>query len=507
MRDSTIAGLPRRLRDILEGELAFPLCDLAIERESPAETFRGSGFFRFDRARKFEIQAITRTVCGDQAASGRELTSAGSLVPDQSYYRLHGHLLSGEVFEIERISPALSSDTRTKTNERFWQIDHDTILSDVVVTFADPAPTLTDDDQSPDTVEALLWPVSLFWPRESEQHTQMGTRNHRFSQKCWLEFTSSVGNVFCRRCTDDIAYCRLTLNDGPEAAIAPVAQAFSFLMGHVVVPIAIFELRRPEKKSHQPKKELLRLRRHAVRRKSRTFAAPFGRPRGSSSEKLSNEQEKLLTHATDYFTTPAGRDAVDALHLCWDTADADVDVSTLITCTAVEVFATKVLNKNNRLLSPSVANNHDEIVAALHAIKDLRSQDGTLPGFSQDLTERISNVLIRWKEQDAVPVARILDYLRKNHGHLVAASEVKAWERLRNPTAHGQSIWQGETIDKNVALKRIRRVETMLIKLLLNEMGYCGRYFDTVDFENRQLAPVNLSDPEGTVSQSHNSSD
>jgi hypothetical protein len=308
-------------------------------------------------------------------------------------------------------------------------------------------------------VRGLIGPSPPLWTRTTETEI----RNEHFGRKSfttdWLVYPCQLGDVAARRQSEDWFEVRLGLPEGPGTSLeafeilSAIRTAFSFALGRRLVIRGLEDIR--------PDQEIrILVTERGVTRNS------LLKPLGAGSA-FHDNLENLLSRATDFFLATRGSSVAQQLALCWDTADNH--------------FPT-------RLAVASIC---------LEALLRLASGGGIAddPGF----TESDRSALLNWLCSQA---DNLTDRFRKRLRGFIAAlrhrrsvdtlwdwerrgvlsitpDDIRAWESIRNPAAHGALFAiVPSTDDLQTTLDAFHRVQNLTNRVVLHLFGYQGQYVD-----------------------------
>jgi len=390
---------------------------------------------------------------------GRSPCLPRQIIPSEYYLRLEGQTFHQETVVIERIFPNdYTINTAYPTVP--WKILQHNVLSEVSIT--DRNVSIYQSAQT----ELLLNPVVLSWPRESNTicdnpHFPINSSIHD-----WLEFDFSGGHVVAKQLKGDLVKVRLdSVAHGDPMASFAVSLAFGFISGRSIKIIA--EERRDEqavtKMIYYPARD---------RTKNR-FSPPL-----SNDPRMRTECESLLSKATKFFCTDIGRQAGDLLRICHISANSTFTNQALVFCVIFEGLV-KLLVPKRQLEKSICTEQKNEIIACL---KRIMLDKGTIERFSGFIGK-----------MDEVSSSNNLHVWASNGLMGITRDDVRAWNKLRHPAAHGQLLMDGKNIaDKQENIYAMDRVKNLLNKLFLNAMEYEGRYYDYAEYKIKTFTPAKL---------------
>jgi hypothetical protein len=308
-------------------------------------------------------------------------------------------------------------------------------------------------------LRGLLGPAPEAWVRGTQtevHHPHFATRSGMLD---WLEAETSIGRLVARRRTADWFEVVVYLDDdcaacGAFDVLNAVGRAFSFLLGRRV------HLRGYEDRAQETDTRYLNA---AVIRPTRNnLHQPLGRP-----ELYRGAIEPLLGQSVSFFLTERGTQVARYLHLCWDTADNDIQTRMTIASVAVEGL---LLLATSQATPPDPGFTPQDVDAAAAW---LRANEATL---SPRFVARLRNLLGTLNHRRPIDVLQ--DWRRR--GVLgVTAEDVTAWQDLRNSTAHARLIDVGGDRQRfQGRLDQLRRVINVLNRIVLMLVGYTGQYTD-----------------------------
>ncbi len=159
--------------------------------------------------------------------------------------------------------------------------------------------------------------------------------------------------------------------------------------------------------------------------------------------------------------------------MCWDMADSYGSQRTMAACVAVDKLV--------RLMKESIglALTEQQEKARKVFLRYLKKNKGSL---GERFTNRILTFLNRIDSADTK------DFLRKwaeDGTHGIVGADLKSWDMVRHPVAHGELLFdlgEGDLDKLKERFKHAKRVETLVNKLVLSAMGYQGGYYDHAEY-------------------------
>ena len=199
------------------------------------------------------------------------------------------------------------------------------------------------------------------------------------------------------------------------------------------------------------------------------FAFSYYSPREGLTE--------FFNKAVDYFQSE--HNISDLLYLCWYARDGGAFPLALQLCTGLESIANHIVS--SKALSTEIQAEEDKYntmkVAAIGALND--SELTKEPGF--DRLQNVINSSRFHRQKDIILIAaKFLEIT-------ISDDEIKSWEAVRHPIAHGRyDIMQ---------LSKLRVVYNMINKFVLAMIGYEGMYTDySIEYWGRSRLLRNAPD-------------
>ena len=309
------------------------------------------------------------------------------------------------------------------------------------------------------SLRALLGPIQrLFFPRFStttDDNPQFGGKRGR---RDWTRYEPSFGAVVLRKSGVDHALVDIEADldrPGLTQALYAVQTSLSFVEGRNVSLVGYESLCDGEHHRN-------------ISKNAGTTKASFSPPLGWMADPRFN-YEYLLTLATNFFFTTRGRIYSDQLRMCWAIADSYGSQKAMAACGAVE----KLVKHSHGDFTPPVVEEEEK---ARNVIK--RFLEKHRDRLDERFRNRISGFLNKMKTADSK------DILRKwiAEGFLgLEQEDLKAWDTLRHPVAHGELIFnfkEEEFAELETMFCTLKRVENLINKIVLFEMGYRGTYYN-----------------------------
>jgi hypothetical protein len=175
--------------------------------------------------------------------------------------------------------------------------------------------------------------------------------------------------------------------------------------------------------------------------------------------------EQLIGGATDFFLTETGERAAGYLNLCWDTADNDLTTRMAVAGSSLEGLL--------RMVSPKGAGSAGNSADTEAVDKWLEGSVGVLsPSFHARLTGLLKSM------SDRRPVDVLRDW-EARHILGVTREDIDAWQKTRNPAAHGALPMPGlDREDLQLAYSRSNHVLNLINRVVLQLLDYKGTYRD-----------------------------
>lgn len=429
-----------------KGNFSWPLTELRLKR-TDGIVFEGSGHLTWDTERGVRLQANTAGAEHLRGSFGEVPFRIGQVIPATAYLRLEARTQDGWDVHVERISSGWGHHLHWASEHVVWDIKEGVSS---IVEFS-----RTNDSPNEVRTSMLLETVHLsLWPRQSQFIDENPRLGRRSSRADWLEVDTSIGKLIARQRQNELAEAHLVLGDSSEInhfdAANAVGLAFGFLLGHTVNVIG--------RESHLSNET-----RRVLNPIAPTIKRACSPPLGYGPD-LFEFVEPLLCKAMDFFVSKRGREIGNSLYACWDSADNNFTIRALVRCAVLEELIRIISDK-----SETISGIDDgEIERLLGVLKDGdygKRFIERLKGFLGQLKyPSAKNVLKEWVEDGVLEI-----------GH----DDIKAWGDLRNATAHGKLIVTGEEREKlQQYVDASHRVENLINKLVLQSMGYEGKFFD-----------------------------
>ena len=276
----------------------------------------------------------------------------------------------------------------------------------------------------------------------------------------WLEFQTTFGVVVVRREDRNRGYILIQGNSDQNnltKALDAVQTAISFVEGRNVEIVGY------EKVSDGKRTRSLGWTTSTT--KSR-FVPPFG-----WTKTIPMNMEGFLSLATNYFYSDAGEDVADRLGMCWAVADNKATARAIAACGTVDKLTQQAANDERESFGDS----------ELKALKEIKSYVETKRG---SLDDRFLNRVNNFLETMRSPDTRNTLKRWAQSGRLgIVQEDLEAYIGLRNPIMHGRLMFKFAPDDEQAPremFEKLRRVENLVNKIILDRIGYGGNYFDHV---------------------------
>ena len=379
--------------------------------------------------------------------------SPGQIVPDSEYLRIEGETLDKWRFETARVSKG-DFHIRQGSSSVVWEIPTDHFGSQIVL-------SRTTESAKKTWTRLLLSEVEIpYWPRTSKTLND----NPIFGGEChthdWLQCVGKFGTLSAKKLTDDRV--EVIVNEGDYSAddlMLSIQTSFGFLSGRTVNVLGY------ERTEGENSRRILPIWKPEITR--RRISPPLG-----SGPECGLFVEKFLTNAVEYFATEQGKEVGNLLFACWDVADNAFTSRILVTCAAVESFA-ELLGSEAHSETTLTGDQKISLMAFVTDSKFDSTFNNRLHGFLNTVNApNARNMLEEWSR---------IGYSG------ITSDDVAAWSKLRNAAAHGRRIWSDDFERNQEALNRARRVETMINRLVLDQMGYVGHFYDYVEWNHKPM--------------------
>jgi hypothetical protein len=308
-------------------------------------------------------------------------------------------------------------------------------------------------------VRGLIGPPPSIWTRVTETEIRNDYFGSRSFTTDWLVYRCQLGDVAARQRSEEWFEVRLDLPgdaDPPPGAfeiLSAIRTAFSFALGKRLLIRGIEDIR--------PDREIRLL---ATDRGVARNSLP--KPLGTGSA-FHDNIENLLACATDFFLTNRGGPVAQQLALCWDTADNHFSTQLAVASICVEALLRLTSDGGTKDDPGFIENDRSALVGWLC------SQAHTL---SARFLKRMHGFVAALRHRR--PIDTLWDW--EHQGILsVTAEDIRAWESIRNPAAHGGLFTNVPSPDDLQAiLNAHHRVQNLINRLVLHLIDYQGRYVD-----------------------------
>jgi hypothetical protein len=180
-----------------------------------------------------------------------------------------------------------------------------------------------------------------------------------------------------------------------------------------------------------------------------------------------NNVETLLGHATNFFLSDSGGPLAQQLGVCWDTVDNHFFTQLAVASICVEALVG---------LSAATPVNHDRGFCSEDRIAISAWLDSHTRRLSTSFVNRVRGFIAALDHRRPVDVLR--DWQRE--GILsVTDDDIRAWESIRHPAAHGRLQLDARSENEVQALlNAFHRVLNLINRIVLQLVGYEGAYVD-----------------------------
>ena len=409
-------------------------------------TLTGSGQISWNADTGIRIQAVTNG--GDKLTS---LLFGG--------FGLPGHLIAHSTFLTFSGRTDHAWDFTADQTPRDGHRTH-TNLPDVVWDLGTSGLTLRNVSSVPlgRRLRILMGPLPPAWVRRTETEVHNEVFGGRSSQCDWLTTTCSIGRVSARQRSDDWFEVRVEPNEGApmreaDAVCTAVARAFGFVLGRRCVIRGYEEI--------NENRETRRLSTLYPNTTKNTLLQPLG-----WQLEFTQNVERLLGLAINFFLTDVGERVAAYLNLCWDTADN----SHLTQLTMSSICVEGLLRVAAETIGPTQPQVDPTDLRTFQAW--INSQPA---GISQQFLNRLNGLTGMFDSLSANEMFR--DWISR--GVLgTTRDDLDAWRETRNPSAHGRLTAAGSRKERQARIFRHVRVQNLLNKIVLQLMGYAGTYID-----------------------------
>jgi hypothetical protein len=456
-----MASVNLSLQTLLEdGRFEAELLDLQLACGN-GSTFTGQGMLAWDATEGIRVEAITDGGGELIQSAFTDTAQPGELLRAKDYLQLNAHTQSGDAVCIERVMH-VGSHANTNSPHVVWKWSRGDVLGPV--TFEQPP--LPSEYAIEPVVEMLLQPLSLrFLPERStitDDNPHFGYRSFLFD---WIQVTVGTTTFVARKHGDATVRVRVhPIAPEHRNIVGAIRLAFSFLAGGTVGLLAT--------ESKEGTRTTLRIHRAAAA-STNVFAPPLGWGR-----ELVGEFAPLLSKAVEFFMSKEGVKVASLLGTCWDTVDNSFTTQSAIAGAALEGIIGIVKGRT----SP---------VSLISDVQEERLNDFlTAENYSDAFINRLKGSLGAMKHPNVKHI--ITDW--HTRGVLdVSDEDARAWGSIRHPAAHGCSSNQGTTPDEfQENLHCLSRVHNLINKIVLQAMGYNGKFFDYAVWRVRDFP---LADP------------
>lgn len=428
-------------------EVALPMLKLV---QGASAEFRGSGRVVWQGNAEVRVLAATDGAEALIEGYGRSGVTLGQLVPHETFVSATGRTQEGW--------DASTSPVPLDGYKVHGDSPH------VIWDFASPGlslsrPTPQGAERRQRVLRGVLGPPPKDWIRATETEVRNEYFGGRSWKLDWLQARTSFGLVAARQRSDQWFEVQIAIDRTPPRGegleiLWAVARAFGFILGRRLV-IRGFEDLLPDLETRnlaffdrEPTKNSLPL------------------PLGSGSA-YRDHVEVLLGRAIDFFMTERGEQVARHLYLCWDTADDAFPTRLAVAGICVEALlrmAAEGSEDSDRGYTERDKAAIEEWLTANNAslskrfVKRLRGFIGALDH------RRPVDILWEWQRSGRLGVT---------------AEDIYAWEKTRNPAAHGSLAGRApERTELQLQLSRLYRVFNLMNRIVLELIGFEGQYVD-----------------------------
>ncbi len=431
--------------DILQrGEFEVSVPMLSVNSD-PIGTLTGSGQFRWNADSGIRIQAVTNGRDTLMQQSDGMVGTPGQLISHAEYVTFSGRTQDNWELTADRM-PRDGHHIHTSLPDVTWD------LSTTGLTLRREA------GHSHQCHRILIGPCPRVWPRFTESEVRNEFFGGKSSTRDWLLTDCSIGQVAARRRSDEwlevkvVPHAGLPIHDASTTSKI-VARAFSFVLGRrcVIRGEVWISDNQETRRISVPHQE--------------TTRNSLPTPLGTSIEFLRNV-ETLLGTAIDFFGTELGERVAPYQYLCWDTADNSHLTQLAISSICVE----GLVRVAAETLGPTQPQADPADITAFQAWLQTKPTE-----FSVSFLNRLMGMLGMFSNLSANEIFRDWEH-RQILG--ITKQDRQAWNELRNPSAHGRLTEAEDRSELQTRITRHDRVQNLLNKVLLQLMGYKGKFID-----------------------------
>lgn len=451
---------------LARGDLALSLPVLSLV-QAGSPKFHGSGRLVWNQKSGVKIYAVTDGAEELRERFGQGGAPVGKLIPPETYVSATGRTQDG--WDVSTIAaPREGYSVSFESPHVLWD------MTSGGLTMTRPLPARATQHRR--MVRALLEPSPGSWPRTTTTVVHNEFFGGTSSQADWLQATTRLGSLLARERSDRLFEVRLLLENNappedPFEIIHAVAQAFSFILGRRIWVYGLEDIT-----ADSERRELYR-----HRTSSDNSLRP---PLGKNGTYLENV-EGLLGKAVDFFLTAQGREVAEYLELCWDTTDNDFTTSITVVAITLESLL-RMGTKSHPIDDPGYTpEDRHALLSWIDARVGLRTKRflERVRGFVNNLGHpRPIDVLWSWHRAGVLSIT---------------PEDIKAWEKSRNPAAHGALAGNRPTREElQQRFDRYIRVQNLINRTSLHLIGYRGLY---VDYSQPGWPDAAFPPPEGRV--------
>ncbi len=319
-------------------------------------------------------------------------------------------------------------------------LSHGTTLWDTPISKFEISNELEKVDKNKSSGVAFIQQTNgLEWVRESE----IEDRNPRFggtsSQKDWLEIELADCIIGIRRQAENSAILRIDSLDSEWKPFPEILEAAILATSFVAGQNLVtigYDYR--DSQGHH-----LGCCRQAQQKKNR-ISPPLGR--GIAG--FVSTYEGLIGLAIQFFLTSLGDEIANHLYQCWSSLDNPITIQAIVVCTSIEGVFKRIAETEKQI--------------------------------------SVTGILKKLSEQNLLQIGE---------------PEVNAWKQIRHHVAHGNLLWHSKNeSEKQGILDNFEILKNLLNMLVLQCIGYNGRFFHYGEHELRDFAPCEMNELKASIS-------
>jgi hypothetical protein len=430
---------------LLRGRYEVSLPNLTVS-SSQIGALNGSGQIGWNPEEGIRIQAVTNGRDIFMSSLGRDICPPGHLIPHSTFHTFSGQTQDGWELTADKVSPG---GNRIHSNNPSVVWDRKT-----------PGITLLKDRTAGEgrSLRILMGPPPPQWVRMTKTEVHNSVFGTGSSRRDWLTTTCKIGVISARERSDEWFEVMVLPNENEpirptNEVCTAVARAFGFIFGRR------FVIRGHEDINENGKTR--RLDTQFTETTTNTLLLPLG----TYLEFMVNG-ERLLGLAIDFFLTELGQRVAHYLYLCWDTAD-NSHVTRLTTSSICLEGLMREAAKSMGPTKPHVDH------ADLNAFRTWRSSQPD--GLSQQFLNRLNGLVSSFSSLTAKDIFR--DWINRQVLE-VTKDDLNSWDKIRNPSAHGQMAASGSRDELQTRVSHHTRIQNLQNKIVLQLMGYTGTFVD-----------------------------